>query len=171
MANWFYGKDNAQHGPISELEIRNLISTGKIDSSTIIWREGMPDWKALQEVQEFQAGSSLELNSPYSPPSTENTVAYHSQAMPTSGLAIASMICGIIGIIASCMYMGFFFGIPAVICGHISLKKIKLSNSPIQGRGMAITGLITGYLSIIVSLCIIGFLVFMFTLTSNTTTI
>ncbi len=54
MADWFYGKDNAQHGPVSDLEVRNLISTGQITQDTIIWREGMTDWLPMKDVPDFQ---------------------------------------------------------------------------------------------------------------------
>ena len=50
------------------------------------------------------------------------------------GLAIASLVCGIIGGWAST------FSIPAVICGHIALSKIKKDAQSNGGKGMAIAG-------------------------------
>ena len=50
------------------------------------------------------------------------------------------MVCGI---------LGFFTGlsaIPAVICGHMALHRLKTSGE--QGRGMALTGVVTGYIVI-----------------------
>jgi dipeptidyl aminopeptidase/acylaminoacyl peptidase len=38
-------------------------------------------------------------------------------------------------------------GIPAVICGHLGLSKIKRSGGRLGGGGMAVAGLILGYLS------------------------
>lgn len=152
MANWFYGKDSAQHGPISDLEIRNLIATGQIEGTTMIWREGMAEWLPLSNVPELQSTGTTQ---PIQPPHP-----HHATLAPTSGLAIASLICGICATLFSCLYIGFIFGIPAAICGHLSIKKIKHSNSPIQGKGMAIAGIITGYLSIFISLAMIGFLAF-----------
>jgi type IV pilus assembly protein PilA len=59
-------------------------------------------------------------------------------AAPTSGKAIASLICGL-----------FFFVLPssivAVILGHLSLSEIKRSAGRLGGRGMAIAGLVLGY--------------------------
>lgn len=165
MADWFYGKDNAQHGPVSDLEIRNLISTGQITQETIIWREGMTDWLPLQEVPDFQpahgAGAVAGDATPYaSPQAYPGQPGYGIAAVPTDGLSIASLICGILAIVSSCAYIGVIFGIPAVICGHMSLKKINNSHTPIGGKGMAIAGLVTGYLGSLFSICIIVFLVF-----------
>jgi general secretion pathway protein G len=61
----------------------------------------------------------------------------------TSGLAIASLVLGILS-------FGFWIitGLPAVICGHLSLSKIKKAPQTLGGRGLAIAGLITGYIGL-----------------------
>jgi type IV pilus assembly protein PilA len=62
---------------------------------------------------------------------------------PTSGKAIASLVCGI-----------FMFFLPAsiaaIILGHISLSEIRKSAGRIGGKGIAITGLVLGYLGIVI---------------------
>ena len=63
-----------------------------------------------------------------------------------SGLAVWSLILGILALVL-CL-IGPLFGIPAVICGHMGLSRIKQSAGILSGRGLAIGGLITGYLSI-----------------------
>jgi hypothetical protein len=63
-----------------------------------------------------------------------------------SGIAIASLVCGIIG----GMYSSA--SIPAIICGHISLSKIKKYPLKYGGKGMAITGLILGYIGFILAI-------------------
>jgi hypothetical protein len=72
-----------------------------------------------------------------------------SPAMPapqtTSGLAIASVICGPLGFLTAGLS-----GIAAVITGHMALSAIKRSGGMLKGTGMAITGLITGYMTILI---------------------
>ena len=63
-----------------------------------------------------------------------------------SGLALASLILGICGIV---LCLGPLAGIPAVICGHIAHSKIKQSGGTLSGEGMATAGLVTGYISIV----------------------
>jgi Domain of unknown function (DUF4190) len=66
----------------------------------------------------------------------------------TSGLAIASMVLGIVWI--------FWLGsILAVIFGHVALSQIKRSMGALTGRGMAIAGLVLGYLGIVT---LVGFI-------------
>jgi hypothetical protein len=62
----------------------------------------------------------------------------------TSGLAIWSLVLGLLSL--ACFSV--LAGIPAVICGHTALSRIKRSGGVLQGNGLAIAGLITGYLSI-----------------------
>lgn len=64
----------------------------------------------------------------------------------SSGLALASMILGICGIV---LCLGPLAGIPAVICGHSAQAQIKRSGGTLTGAGMATAGLITGYISIL----------------------
>jgi hypothetical protein len=69
-------------------------------------------------------------------------------------LAISSLILGI---------LGFFTGItalPAVICGHLSLGRIKSAAGSLTGSGMAIAGLVMGYLviSVFAAITAIAFL-------------
>jgi len=67
----------------------------------------------------------------------------HVHATPqTSGLAIASLICGCMGFIT-----GFVTGIPAVITGHMAKGAIKRSGGALTGSGMATSGLVLGYLT------------------------
>lgn len=164
MADWFYGKDGAQHGPVGEHEISRLLSAGEIDNSTIVWREGMSDWIPLAQVPEFQYLATGQGASPaYGTPPAHSAPGQPTYAapVPTDGLSIAALICGILAVV-SC-YIWAVFGLPAVICGHMSLKKINNSATPIQGKGMAIAGLICGYLGILIQLVVIvAFTLFFF---------
>jgi hypothetical protein len=58
-------------------------------------------------------------------------------APSTNGLAIASLVCSILGI-----------SLIGVILGHIALSQINNSNGMQGGRGLAIAGLIIGYIGL-----------------------
>ena len=55
----------------------------------------------------------------------------------TSGLAIASLVCSIVGV-----------SLVAVILGHIALGKIRRSNGAVDGKGLALAGTIVGYVGL-----------------------
>lgn len=62
------------------------------------------------------------------------------------GLATWSLVLGILAIVL-CV-IGPLFGVPAVICGHVAMGRIKASGGALGGNGLALGGLITGYISI-----------------------
>jgi hypothetical protein len=73
----------------------------------------------------------------------------------TSGLAIASLVCGIT---AWTILPIFLTAVAAVITGHMAKKEIKAGGGTITGNGMATAGLILGYVNIaLFILVIIGF--------------
>lgn len=62
------------------------------------------------------------------------------------GLAVVSFILGTVGIV---LCFGPLAGIPAVICGHVALFRIRKSVGALSDRGLAVAGLVIGYLSIV----------------------
>lgn len=68
----------------------------------------------------------------------------------TSGLAIASMVLGI-------LWVYWIGSILAVIFGHIALSQIRRDET-VRGRGMAIAGVVLGYVGI--GLFVLGIVVF-----------
>ena len=64
-----------------------------------------------------------------------------------NGLALTSMILGILGItVGLCLLFFPVMPILAVVFGHIGLTQIRKTGAP--GRGYAIAGLVTGYIGI-----------------------
>ena len=65
-----------------------------------------------------------------------NTAPTELQPVRTSGLAIASIVLA--------LALGPFGILPAIICGHVALRKIERDPS-LTGRGLALAGVILGY--------------------------
>jgi hypothetical protein len=79
------------------------------------------------------------------------------QKPPTNGLAITSMILGIVAIVIgvwaivpflglAAAVAGFFPAVIAVILGHIGMARAHQMNQ--IGRGQAMAGLVTGYITL-----------------------
>lgn len=90
---------------------------------------------------------------PYSPapyaggpyPPNPYTGAYgpgYQPAPPASGLAIAALVCGILG-----FFTAGLTSIPAVICGHLAWP--DTSSRRYAGHGMTVAGLVLGYVPIL----------------------
>lgn len=64
---------------------------------------------------------------------------------PTDGLALASMIIGIVSLVLACGYGIGLLGSPAaLIMGRIATKRIDASGGALDGRGFAQAGFILG---------------------------
>jgi hypothetical protein len=146
MALWFYGENGQQAGPVDDTALNELVTSGRINGATMLWREGMPAWLTHDQ---------LRANGGLYPQPTPQSIGY-GMTPATSGLAIASMICGILTLV-TCMV---FLGIPAVICGHMAMNEIDKSPVPRAGRGMAVAGLACGYLGLVICLWFIGSVIF-----------
>lgn len=86
-----------------------------------------------------------------------NTYSYNQQGgyqmeepKKSSGLAIASMVCGILSIVLCCIwYLSVVLAIVAVVLGIVSNVK------GMGGRGMAIAGIVTGVVGVVLSIGLI----------------
>lgn len=86
--------------------------------------------------------------SAYPPGGPPGPYSGYPQSQGTNGLAIASMVCSILGI--CCVLLA----IPGVILGHVALSQISRQGG--DGRGMAIAGLVIGYLVLLLNIVLIA---------------
>jgi hypothetical protein len=71
-------------------------------------------------------------------------------AKPTSNLALASLILGILG----WTIIPTIGSIAAIITGHMAKNEIKSSMGALGGDGMATAGLVLGYANIAIGVCV-----------------
>lgn len=88
---------------------------------------------------------------------------YYGAPQPPRGLAIASMVTGIVGVFFALIEgFGFLPSLAAVITGHLARKRQPYA------RGMWLTGLICGYIGLGISVLWIAFwVVFIIVLIAN----
>ncbi|MEO0452620.1 MAG: RDD family protein [Verrucomicrobiota bacterium] len=53
--SWYYAKNGEQLGPVEEAEFEELVSSGKIQSDTLVWKDGMKDWVAYGTLADVSA--------------------------------------------------------------------------------------------------------------------
>jgi uncharacterized RDD family membrane protein YckC len=47
---WYYVKDGARQGPVEEAELNSLVGEGVVRPDTLVWSEGMADWRPYASV-------------------------------------------------------------------------------------------------------------------------
>lgn len=133
-------------------EVNALFSKGTLRESDLAWQEGMAEWVTLGRfpgVQQVQAGPPpIPGQQAYAPPASYVGGA----VLPsTSGMAIASMVLGILALVLFFTHaFALVMAILAIIFGHISRGTIAKSGGRIKGAGMALAGLVTGYIAAVI---------------------
>jgi hypothetical protein len=100
------------------------------------------------------------------PPAPAGYSGYAPASPPTNGMAITSLVLGIVAFPGICFYgiPAVALGITAVILGRISLSRIRAAGGAMGGRGLAqagwICGLVAAILGAIYVLFVLVFLIF-----------
>jgi len=69
---------------------------------------------------------------------------------PTSGMAIAACILGVLSLLLSCVGVGILTGVVALILGIVAMGKTGDPPYPYKGKGMAVAGLSLGVASVVI---------------------
>ena len=89
---------------------------------------------------------------PPTPPGTGGTATGQ-----TNGLAVAGMICGILGLVLFwTVWIGIILGVLGIIFG--ALGRSRANSMGGTGRGMAMTGIITGAIGVVAAIIFIVFI-------------
>ncbi len=77
-------------------------------------------------------------------PASSGPAGWAPQAAPhTDGLAIASLVCGIVG-----FTFCFIPSVVAIVLGFVSRSRIRQANGRLRGGGMALAGIICGFVGV-----------------------
>ena len=52
---YFYAVNGAQQGPVTIDQLKSLFANRTINKVSLVWKQGMSGWKALQEVEELKS--------------------------------------------------------------------------------------------------------------------
>ena len=150
---WYYLQNGQQVGPVSKEELQGLLQRQSLPVTTGIWSRGMPEWVPANQVAEVMAG----VSGGYIPQPVAGGAYTRVSGPAPCGMAIASMVLGIIGVLGAVILTS----VPAIICGHIARRQIRDAEGRVGGEGMALTGLILGYMVTVLSVLAIGFVIVM----------
>jgi prepilin-type processing-associated H-X9-DG protein len=127
------GADGKEYGPVNGEVLRRWITEGRANAQTKAKPEGSTDWQTLASLPEIAAALAP---IPGPPPS----LATAPTETKTSGMAIASLVLGILGLCGITALAGLILGI-------VSLVKINRSGGRLSGQGLAIAGIcVSGFM-------------------------
>jgi prepilin-type processing-associated H-X9-DG protein len=133
MANYFIiGGDGKEYGPVTDVDVRQWVTAGRIHAQSLTKSESDAEFRPLSTFPEFADAFAPRVTGAGTPP----PLPVASPAK-TSGLAITSLILGILGL--------FTCGATALIgliLGIIAMTKVKSSGGKLGGNGIALAGII-----------------------------
>jgi GYF domain 2 len=165
---WWYNAGDERHGPVSLMDLRQMVLNRQVTPHDPVWKEGFEDWVPIANQPEFQmqlsGGARFQSGVP-GMDSMPGGPAAHLRR--TSGLAVASVTLGVVGLfpavcsllimvphtsemLLASVFLGFvalFLGVSnvfAIIFGAASMMTIGRSGGYLTGWGMALSGLIMG---------------------------
>ncbi len=134
------GGDQREYGPVSADQLREWILAGRADARTRVLVEGAAEWQELGALPEFAdtlvARGAAPLTSPVGVPKT-------------SGMAVASLVLGVLGMCGLTALAGLILGI-------VSLRKINRSQGQLGGQGLAIAGIAVSAFMLLFSIPVVA---------------
>lgn len=61
---WYYSTDGMQHGPVSLQALRELVRAGRVQTSDLVWRDGMAQWQPAQTTPQVFEQALASISSP-----------------------------------------------------------------------------------------------------------
>jgi hypothetical protein len=123
------GTDQKEYGPVNGDQIRAWIAQGRVNASTRMRLEEGGDWKLLGDFPEFSREAGPRIPSiPVSQPAA---------ATKTSGMAIASLVLGILSPLTCSVS-----ALVGVVLGPVAMGEIQKSKGQLRGNGIALAGTI-----------------------------
>lgn len=53
MADWYFTQQGERKGPVSDNDLKQLVSSGQLKPTDLLWKKGMASWAAACEVEGF----------------------------------------------------------------------------------------------------------------------
>ncbi|MDP7205082.1 MAG: GYF domain-containing protein, partial [Pirellulaceae bacterium] len=155
---WYYEKQEAFLGPIDAETMRDIIRSGGLTGATLVWRDGIIGRQPIANIPELAAclpdSSAAEghVSASATPGAVQPvTVAHARTSPPASGLAISSLVLGILSLALFCL-------VPiSLACGIIGLALGLVANKGSYKQPMAIAGIVTSSVGVVLAgLLILG---------------
>jgi len=125
MMDWFYIKDGARTGPVTETELRDLLDTKVIPTDTLVWHASLSDWTEAQNTATFSSSVITTTSEIQTPVPTEAATklevgeivkeAFATFKSDWLNLCLISLV-----LVFICFFVGFITGlIPSTSLGNL----------------------------------------------------
>ena len=140
------GGDQKQYNLVTADDIRRWIADGRLNEQSLIKAEDDAEFRPITNFPEFAGAFTAKAVESTTPPPLPT--AAPAGSAKTSGLAITSLVLGILGI-ATCGLTLLISAPVGLILGIMAINKIGKSGGQLGGRALALAGIITSCVSLL----------------------
>ncbi len=151
--SWYYAFNNAQQGPVSLDQLRQLIAVGELGAESLVWREGMAEWAAAESVPGLFQGAAVRPNigagnDPSSVATDEKVASSGDYSAPWMGHAEPALMGGQLNYFSTVpdpyAYAGFWLRFAAYLIDYIILSAFGWIVASVVRIAVLASGLQTG---------------------------
>jgi uncharacterized RDD family membrane protein YckC len=129
--NWYYALNGAQQGPVSEQQLMQLAASGTINATTLVWREGLPEWQqfsvALPAATGTAAADAPQIGG-YAVPEGQKDIVVQQMREGVAPQFVGAM-----------QYAGFWIRVVAYIIDYLIMMVPNFAIQFLMGVGIAAT--------------------------------
>jgi hypothetical protein len=141
---WHYHQLGTKVGPVDLGQLQFLANTRQLSPTDMVWKQGMPEWIPAGRVPGlFQTSGGAVIQPAVYPGGGAGYERAAAEPPSISGLAIASLVLGVLWVCG----LGSLL---AIIFGAVALYQIRISKGRVTGAGLAIAGLVLGIVLLMV---------------------
>jgi hypothetical protein len=180
---WYYAKGNQQYGPVAGAAVRNMLVSGELAPTDLVWTTGMGQWEEARRVPGLvpevapaaapTAGSQQgwqqqqqQAPPPPPPPHWGQQPRYgqpgpggYPPAPPYAesqhGKAVGAFVCSLLSVLCAAGGVGLFLGIIGMALAS-NAKRNMLRTGNFEGRGFAKAAFVLGIIGICLSATVCG---------------
>jgi hypothetical protein len=138
MANYIIiGSDGKEYGPVTDADVRQWIAASRVNAQSQAKAVDDAEFRPLAKFPEFADAFTPQAAGTITPLPPGSVTSTPSTPLKTSGLAVTSLILGILGVVTC--------GVTALvglILGIVAMVKVKNSGGKLGGNGIALAGVI-----------------------------
>jgi hypothetical protein len=147
MSQWYCLVNKEKYGPVSEEELRQWVTDGRLGGDDFVVQPGMTEWVKVAAVPQLaglvSTGDSGMASAPVASPGY--VTPQRANLEPHRGGTILTL--GIIGLPLICCLIAPVFGIISWVMGAGDMKKMDAGLMDPTGRGMTQAGLVMGIIA------------------------
>lgn len=146
---WYYTANGAQQGPVEMATLQQMVASGSLAATEHVIPEGGSQWMTVSSVPQLAGGGGAfgtdgpVINTGGS--GGRGSAERSSRRSKSSGLAITSLVLGIVGLL---LWLCPLIGLPVTVLGII-FGSVGINSA---GRGMAIAGLVMSIIGLILTI-------------------